>query len=307
MKSVFVTAAVAAFLAPAQAWWNNGHMITARIAYDELTEKNPEVLAQANKILAVLEPETQFEKDHSFVESATFPDRFKHHGFADLAASNHVNVHGPWHFVDNPFFDGYTTDVKENDMNVTTAINTLTEKMYTAGEDRDSSYQLRCLIHYVGDIHQPLHASSRYSPDFKRGDRGGNSFKLQRKDGISELHALWDSVVTKYADDWNEPLNADGWKNTGDASTDIRNTFPRGRLFLTNKDPASWGAESLYISENFVYKGLEENTWPSAEYISMGEKIAMERLAYGGYRLADILVEAFAQKGEKSEETKFLW
>jgi hypothetical protein len=38
------------------------------------------------------------------------------------------------------------------------------------------SFHLRLLIHYVGDIHQPLHTSSRFTSDFPDGDMGGNSF-----------------------------------------------------------------------------------------------------------------------------------
>jgi hypothetical protein len=176
-------------------------MLTARIAYDELAENNPDVLAKAQDILSVLS--TKYEDQHPFVEAATFPDKFKYHGFKELAEKNKVNTHGPWHFVDNAYFeDGYFTAVKENDMNVTTAIRTLREELADGTKNEDSSYQLRCLIHYIGDIHQPLHATTMYSEDFPEGDRGGNSFKLQRKDGISELHALWDSVVTEFADDW---------------------------------------------------------------------------------------------------------
>jgi hypothetical protein len=41
------------------------------------------------------------------------------------------------------------------------------------------SIALRFLIHYVGDIHQPLHVGARYNNQFKKGDRGGNSLRLK--------------------------------------------------------------------------------------------------------------------------------
>lgn len=302
MRSIFVSSAVAALFGTASAWWDNGHMITARIAYDELSENHPDVLAKANNLLSFLS--TKYEDQHAFVESATFPDKFKYHGLKHLTARNNPNVQGPWHFVDNSYFeDDYFTQVPENDQNVTTAIRELTEKLRTPTEDQDGSYQLRCLIHYLGDIHQPLHATTMFSQKFPKGDRGGNSFKLQRKDGISELHALWDSVVTEYANDWAEPLSSDSWTAVGEASTKIRNINPRGRLFLTSKDPNHWADESFEISKAFVYKNIEEHTWPSASYIETGKKIAEQRLAYGGYRLADLLVELWGQE----EEQKFLW
>lgn len=67
--------------------------------------------------------------------------------------------------------------------------------------DLGNSFDMRLLVHYVGDIHQPLHAVTRYAKDFPTGDRGGNSFKITSKDGVSNLHMLWDSAVYEYKDD----------------------------------------------------------------------------------------------------------
>ena len=47
------------------------------------------------------------------------------------------------------------------------------------------SFNLRLFIHYVGDIHQPLHATSRYTSQYPEGDRGGNSFALTPANGVS--------------------------------------------------------------------------------------------------------------------------
>ena len=52
----------------------------------------------------------------------------------------------------------------------------------------------RALIHFVGDIHQPLHCVSRYTKNRPDGDRGGNEFKLP--DTLyKNLHLLWDALV----------------------------------------------------------------------------------------------------------------
>jgi hypothetical protein len=60
------------------------------------------------------------------------------------------------------------------------------------------SIALRLLIHYVGDIHQPLHTASRYDAMYKKGDRGGNFFNLQDIGGAKNLHSAWDSVVYEF-------------------------------------------------------------------------------------------------------------
>ena len=44
--------------------------------------------------------------------------------------------------------------------------------------DLSDSYHLRLLIHYIGDIHQPLHAASRYTTVYPKGDEGGNDMRI---------------------------------------------------------------------------------------------------------------------------------
>ena len=57
---------------------------------------------------------------------------------------------------------------------------------------------LRLIIHYVGDIHQPLHCVNLVNSDYPEGDKGGNAFKLRYRYRVKNLHALWDSVMYKY-------------------------------------------------------------------------------------------------------------
>ena len=40
------------------------------------------------------------------------------------------------------------------------------------------SIALRWIIHFVGDMHQPLHDTNMFNEDFPNGDRGGNNFKI---------------------------------------------------------------------------------------------------------------------------------
>ena len=58
------------------------------------------------------------------------------------------------------------------------------------------SFNLRLLIHYLGDVHQPLHSSELYSYDFPNGDRGGNSFLIKSDTNpiVTNLHMFWDSI-----------------------------------------------------------------------------------------------------------------
>jgi hypothetical protein len=61
------------------------------------------------------------------------------------------------------------------------------------------SFNIRLLIHYIGDIHQPLHTAARFTPSLPGGDLGGNLFFINYTETINELHALWDSGIGYYA------------------------------------------------------------------------------------------------------------
>lgn len=73
----------------------------------------------------------------------------------------------------------------------------------------------RLMIHYVGDIHQPLHGSARVDDAYPAGDRGGNSFKLTSRDGASNLHAVWDSVIYSQEGYPVLPLPDADWETLG--------------------------------------------------------------------------------------------
>ena len=57
------------------------------------------------------------------------------------------------------------------------------------------SFAIRLLIHYLGDIHQPLHCSAKVDKRFPTGDKGGNLFMIPNHFSSPDLHAVWDSVL----------------------------------------------------------------------------------------------------------------
>jgi len=60
------------------------------------------------------------------------------------------------------------------------------------------SFALRLIIHYVGDLHQPLHAVAEVDSKYPSGDSGGNAESLPSICGAGNLHAVWDSVAYNY-------------------------------------------------------------------------------------------------------------
>lgn len=130
------------------------------------------------------------------------------------------------------------------------------------------SIDLRLLIHYVGDIHQPLHTVTRYTQDMPQGDRGGNSFPLEKHGSVDELHALWDSAVDQYKTDYALPLSDYHWNKLGNISETLRTTYPQSSFDELNNDYTTWSAEGYKIAKDFVYVGVQPNGWPSDEYMT---------------------------------------
>jgi len=83
MKFVFALT-LASLASYAHAWFGKGHLLTARVAYDILSETDPETIEKVENILSVLtknEPDwVGKEGDHPMVECATFADDIKGKG-----------------------------------------------------------------------------------------------------------------------------------------------------------------------------------------------------------------------------------
>ena len=73
------------------------------------------------------------------------------------------------------------------------------------------SLALRLLIHYIGDVHQPLHNVQRYTQLHPKGDNGGNYFDLKYHYGANNLHSVWDKVVYLYHKSVKRPFTEESF------------------------------------------------------------------------------------------------
>ena len=318
------TYALAALAGSTNAWFGTGHLLVARIAENILTEKNPGKLAEAKNLLAQLEQSdaklTKNEKNHPFVECATFADDFKYNGGFYQKG---------WHFIDQPWLDeggkmsdyNFTYDVHNitealngltlwmNDTKTDTYIKTTVENnTKTAEHDADAaSIAMRLLIHYVGDIHQPLHAESRVDHEYPKGDFGGNTVKIPAKDGVNNLHAVWDSVAYEFSGYAKLPFTDSAWELNGKRAKALVTKHPVSSLKydVTNLDPEQWAKESFDVADSFVYKGVETNHAVPSGYVPKAQDLAEERIVTAGYRLAN-LVEKLKLLPPNPKEQLFL-
>lgn len=168
---------------------------------------------------------------------------------------------------------------------------------------------LSYLTHVVGDLHQPLHSCTLVNEDFPHGDRGGNSFlvTVYTKDKeISELHALWDSVLTKAPNDAPTPLNSADYNTLIEYATSYMKEFPEESLseLTDNLTVESWADESWTACRDVVYKGISMNDVLQEDYLAKGYQVAKKRIVLAGLRLSKMLQHIFELYSNKVDPPK---
>jgi hypothetical protein len=149
--------------------------------------------------------------------------------------------------------------------------------------DELKSYDLVWLIHLVGDVHQPLHATSRFTQDLPDGDSGGNKVALCERPCHDELHAFWDNVLGT----GTKPATAIK------AATIISAADPTASAV---QDEGKWIDESVSAAKKAVYAppvGVGAGPFTlDANYKVAAKKLAKKRIALAGARLAGLLNDA---------------
>ena len=75
------------------------------------------------------------------------------------------------------------------------------------------------LIHYIGDISQPLHTTSVVDHEYPDGDQGGNLETIEPViEGVSDLHYVWDSVIYEWTGYPELPMNEELWQKFTDGA-----------------------------------------------------------------------------------------
>ena len=148
----------------------------------------------------------------------------------------------------------------------------------------NKSVYLRMLIHFYGDLHQPLHNVSLVNEQFPQGDQGGNLFKIDLP-GFKDLHTFWDACLGNY-EDIRCPLDQTKFDKIDRIARKVMAKFPRGdkdvetRLKVTSVKEMS--VEGVKFAIDRVYKGLTYGEAPSDDYI---ERPGIHRRATRGGRL----------------------
>ncbi len=304
----YILVTILSLSGPASAWDNEGHMAVAYVAYQHLNAATKARVYQLLKLnpdyprwRAAVPSGTSVARRKMliFMMAATWPDLIKHKsGYTDdgteggnrpdgvtssqnIGYSDHLH-HKYWHFIDTPFSTDGTTLPPLPTPNAETQIAAFRSVLASDDSDAKKSYDLVWLEHLVGDVHQPLHGTTRVSSGTPGGDHGGNLVTLCSAPCKRELHAFWDNVLG------TSP-------NAASAVTLGRNLPAADATLAAKKDAADWTAESFAAAQQAVYTSpVGDGNGPftlDATYKSNAKKLARERVALAGVRLANLLNE----------------
>ena len=175
----------------------------------------------------------------------------------------------------------------------------------THSEDEAKSLGLRLLIHFVGDVHQPLHNANRYTKDKPSGDKGGNDFMLKYHYSANELHAVWDNVIYQYYKSVKRPFTADSFAQQGEIANELKDAFQFSTSEAHCADFGRMKTESHDIAIH-VYDGLKEGSDQVVpqSYIDKYAPIAKRRASLAGHRLAYIIENIFSSGSQMSAVKK---
>ena len=268
---------------PAMAWWEYGHGAVGRIAYLNLS---PHARIEVDRLLRqgrLLDTPTCSVRTIEL--AAYWPDCIK-------ALGERFSYASSWHYqnVDicrpfdlrSPCADGNCVSAQiERQVRLLADVRVPTRERVMA---------LAFLVHFMGDLHQPMHAGDH-------GDLGGNRVQVSYGviGGRTNLHSVWDGYLADrgISQPPGEPAGI-----LSQLSAEDRATMPQGTI-------TDWSRESWEASREYAYGSLFQD--PCADRPrdaprpvlteTMVERlipVVRRQVARGGLRLARLLDEAFA-------------
>ncbi|HJZ64037.1 MAG TPA: S1/P1 nuclease [Candidatus Acidoferrum sp.] len=324
LPGLALTVTVCLFMSPsAFAWGCKGHQAVALIAKKHLT---PAAKALADQFLAVdpgrtLSGGCKTTGLDTYAAASTWADAVR--------GQDGVND-GGWHFVDiprgSPTGSVISSICASSDSCIVAAIKAQLDILEDSSKtDQQRAAAVRYIIHFAGDIHQPLHCANN-------GDKGGNCVPLtffkdkpnpKKEHGqvvpdtyAPDLHGIWDTDMVE------KDMTAAG-AASAQAYADFLDSKLASNILGWQAETISeedWAWDSFQHSEDFAYGALPKlipiDPHPDAvvkvcsdnnrignrmfhKHLRVGQvyqddvsPIIQERLAMAGIRLAMLLNDA---------------
>lgn len=261
MRRLIAFVLLCACIPAAFAWGELGHRLVGALATAELT---PQARAEVERLLAG-------ETEPTLAGVASWPDHLRDSDPARFKATSR------WHYAnlaDNGCDYQPARDCPDGNC-VIAAIQAQTRILADRSRPRAERIDaLKFVVHFVGDIHQPLHGG--YA-----SDRGGNRYQVQYQGRGDNLHWLWDSLML-------DDLGQAAYQRKLAA---LPLVIPQPAALLP-PDAAGWARESCAIvRQPGFYPGGHKI---GADYVAAWRPVAEERLREAGSRLAMLLNAALA-------------
>jgi hypothetical protein len=142
---------------------------------------------------------------------------------------------------------------------------------------------LRFLVHFVQDLHQPLHAGDR-------SDRGGNDVPVRLGARETNLHALWDTDVVRAVAPDDQSLRER-------LAARLAAVPPDSLAAWRSGDPAAWAMEGQRLARQRVYALLPPDGVIGSAYVAAAREVVETQLVKAVVRLAMVLEEALGRDG----------
>lgn len=306
---VYVASILVSLTGSASAWWDAGHMQIAYVAYKKLdvsVKDKVDVLLRLNPdyqkwTAGIMDPKTA--KLYAFIHAATWADdiKTKEYNYArdkvdSPTAGQNIgyadkNQHAYWHFKDVNWTPDGTPLPPPDAVDLVTQLNLMIAALSASSGASDDvrSYDLAWILHLVGDAHQPLHGSGRYTRQIPDGDAGGNAEQVIRATGeLVALHAYWDSLFGGYVSPAGAVFDADA--RDGLASLSVNEVAAK------IADPQKWIDESVELAKQYAYAApvsLGRNpVLLTRDYETNARNIAHSQAALAAARLANLINNA---------------
>ncbi|MEM7087882.1 MAG: S1/P1 nuclease [Bacteroidota bacterium] len=235
-------------------WGRTGHRVTGEVAEKHLNKKARRAI---DKLLG----------GQSLAFVSTYAD--------EIRSDDAYRSYGPWHYVNFPFDKTYDTHPKSEKGDLIMAIKTCVSVLKSDTSTKEEKvFHLKLLVHFVGDLHQPLHVG-------KAADKGANDFQVEWFNEGTNLHSVWD---TKMIESYNMAYSELA-ANTARLSD--------GQLQLIKSgDVHSWMAESRALCLD-IYANTKIGEKLSYRYMYKYVDVARSQMQKGGIRLAVLLNDIF--------------
>ena len=235
-------------------WGATGHRTIGKIADDYLKGKTK------RKIAELIDGQSL-----AFV--STFGD--------DIKSDKRYDEFYTWHYINMPLDQNYEDSEKSTNGDLVSGINYCIKIIKdNTSSNEDKAFYLKLLIHFIGDLHQPMHVGLVE-------DKGGNDFKLQWFYKDSNLHSVWDrEMIDSYGMSYSEIA-----ENADILNKNQVKAIQEGSL-------VDWVNDTHKLTRQ-VYANVKPNDNLRYSYSYDNFETVRAQLQKGGIRLAKVLNDLF--------------